>query len=155
MQEQHRTLASREGGASADDEEKIVLSTIHQAKGLEWQAVFVMHLGAGQFPSEKSLRERKGLEEERRLFYVAVTRAKKQLYLTYPLTGGYSMMLGGPSMFIEELDRSLIDMRGGFGGGGGMVFSDPSDDVDDIVYEAVEDEWEGKKTSFLKSIDEL
>jgi DNA helicase II / ATP-dependent DNA helicase PcrA len=155
LQEQHKNLKQQSGGASEDDEEKVVLSTIHQAKGLEWESVFVMHLGAGQFPNERALKEKKGIEEERRLFYVAVTRAKKQLYLSYPLTGGYTMTLGGPSMFLEELDRSLVDIRGGIDTGT-TVFSDPSDDVDDIVYEPFEDaEWGTKKTSFLKSIDEL
>jgi len=162
LQEQFGTITQRKeaepaGGVPTEvGKEKVVLSTIHQAKGLEWEAVFVMHLGAGQFPNEKALREQKGIEEERRLFYVAVTRAKRQLYLSYPLTGGFSLSLAGPSMFLEELDRSLVDMHGGFSNGGGTVFSDPSDDVDDIVYEAVDDSgWAGKRTSFLKDIEEL
>jgi DNA helicase-2/ATP-dependent DNA helicase PcrA len=57
---------------------KIILSTIHQAKGLEWSIVFLIHLTNGSFPNERALRERNGLEEERRLFYVAITRNPKR-----------------------------------------------------------------------------
>lgn len=144
------------GNDTGDDEPSLVLSTIHQAKGLEWTAVFVLNLSAGQFPNERATKEHKGIEEERRLFYVAITRAKKYLHLTYPLTGGYTMTLGGPSMFLEELDRSLISESGmfsGLGGGSSTVFDDPSDDVDDIVYEAIDDDKPVR--SFLKGLDEL
>jgi len=64
-------------------ESKIILSTIHQAKGLEWEAVFVIGLSAGQFPNDRALKEDNGLEEERRLFYVAVTRAEKYLFCSW------------------------------------------------------------------------
>ena len=83
--------ALREGGGY--QEERIVLSTIHQAKGLEWKGVFVMHLAEGKFPNPKALDEKKGIEEERRLFYVATTRAKKHLYYTYPLTSGHDSLM--------------------------------------------------------------
>lgn len=89
--------------------EKLVLSTIHQAKGLEWEGVFIINLSAGQFPSEKSLRNYKDIEEERRLFYVAITRAKKYLYLTYSLSGNFGGYRQGPSMFLEEIDIDLLD----------------------------------------------
>lgn len=93
-----------------EDEEKMVLSTIHQAKGLEWDAVFVMNLADGSFPNQKALTERGGLEEERRLFYVAVTRARKHLFLTYPITAGYdTLMVQAPSMFLNEIPRSLLE----------------------------------------------
>lgn len=141
-------------GARADstEQEKIVLSTIHQAKGLEWETVFIVHVAAGQFPSERSLRERDGVEEERRLFYVAITRAKKFLYLSYPLLASSFSMLQGPSSFIDEISTDLVhhertDRMSS------LVFSDPSDDVDDITYEP---EDEGKPVrSFLKSLDDL
>ncbi len=74
------------------DDEKMVLSTIHQAKGLEWDAVFVINLTDGAFPHPRALNEQGGIEEERRLFYVATTRAKKQLFLTYPIVSGYETM---------------------------------------------------------------
>ena len=57
---------------------------MHQAKGLEWRAVFVVWLADGRFPSAPALRIRDGEEEERRLFYVAVTRARDELYLLLP-----------------------------------------------------------------------
>ena len=71
-----------EGG---EPDEKMILSSVHQAKGLEWRAVFVVWLADGRFPASQSLKDMEGEEEERRLFYVAATRAKDELYLTYPV----------------------------------------------------------------------
>ncbi len=89
-----------------DKEEHVVLSSIHQAKGLEWQAVMMIWCSEGMMPLARALKEEGGEEEERRLFYVAATRAKDQLYLCYPLTD-YSRGLGNlpvsPSRFIMEL----------------------------------------------------
>ena len=62
----------------------MTVSTVHSAKGLEWHTVFVVHLCSGQFPSYNSLNDEASYEEERRLFYVAVTRAKHNLYLLKP-----------------------------------------------------------------------
>src|SRR5207244_9250855 len=84
------------------DKEAVNLSTVHQAKGLEFHTVFVIWLTDGMFPSSRSMDERKDLEEERRLFYVAITRAKDELYLSYPhmrLTGGYGDVFQRPSRF--------------------------------------------------------
>ncbi len=134
-----------------DDSEKIILSTVHQAKGLEWEAVFVIGLSAGRFPHDRATGSGE-LEEERRLFYVAITRAKKYLYLTYPLVGRRGDMLMGPSMFLDEIDRDLID-ENKVGGSTVFGFNDPSDDVDDITYEPVFDDKPRK--SFLKSLDDL
>jgi DNA helicase-2/ATP-dependent DNA helicase PcrA len=129
--------------AELQDEERVVLSTIHQAKGLEWDAVFVINLANGQFPNERASRTRKGLEEERRLFYVAVTRAKQYLHLSYPMVGSFRSVLSGPSRFIEELRRDLLEhyTSGSVDAGNDTFFLDPSDDVDDISYEAVDDGW--------------
>jgi len=100
--------AAREQGSS--DDEKIVLSTVHQAKGLEWDAVFVISLSDGKFPNQRALEEDGGVEEERRLFYVAVTRARKHLFLTYPITtGGDSLFIGQPSLFLQELPSGLLE----------------------------------------------
>ena len=66
------------------DEEYLVLSTVHSAKGLEWDAVHVLALSDGLFPSDMALTSPEGLEEERRLFYVALTRARRQLHLYVP-----------------------------------------------------------------------
>ncbi len=92
------------------DEEKMVLSTIHQAKGLEWDAVFVIHLVDDKFPNLRALEEEGGVEEERRLFYVATTRARKRLFYTYPITSGYdTLAISQPSMFLQELPEKLYE----------------------------------------------
>lgn len=100
------------GRSEATDrsEERMVLSTIHQAKGLEWDTVFILHLAEGSFPSRRSMAEAGGMEEERRLFYVAVTRARRRLFLTYPITSGFDVLaLNQPSLFIEEVPPSLME----------------------------------------------
>ncbi|MCX5715433.1 MAG: ATP-dependent helicase [Candidatus Omnitrophica bacterium] len=94
-------------GPSESEGGHLVLSTIHKAKGLEWKAVFIIGLCDGQFPHPKSLEEPLQLEEERRLFYVAVTRAKDRVYLTYPVSRfdyTYGIVASGPSLFLQELD---------------------------------------------------
>lgn len=67
------------------DDDYVVISTVHSAKGLEWPVVHLIHLVDGAFPSDMALRSREGLEEEQRLFYVAVTRARDELLLYCPL----------------------------------------------------------------------
>jgi DNA helicase-2/ATP-dependent DNA helicase PcrA len=100
----------REQEGKRYDEERMVLSTIHQAKGLEWDSVFIIHLADGSFPNKRALMEEDGVEEERRLFYVAVTRARKKLFLSYPLTVGTDvLMLNRPSQFIDEVDPRLLE----------------------------------------------
>ncbi|MFA6536878.1 MAG: UvrD-helicase domain-containing protein [Patescibacteria group bacterium] len=106
-----------ENYAEANEQNKntVVLSTIHQAKGLEWKFVFVIGLRDGFFPHYKSLDQPKQLEEERRLFYVATTRARDELTLTYPIRSfsfKFGDVFGKPSMFIRELDRSLFVVQG-------------------------------------------
>jgi len=94
------------------DKEAVNLSTVHQAKGLEFHTVFVIWLTDGMFPSSRSMDQRKDLEEERRLFYVAITRAKDELYLTYPhmrLTGGYGDVFQRPSRFLKEIPNKLVE----------------------------------------------
>ena len=101
------------GRDSNADPEQIRLSTIHQAKGLEFDAVFVMMLCDGMFPSSRAIESPDGEEEERRLFYVAVTRAKTELYLSYPLlrfmhgSGGETMQQR--SRFLDEIDPDLLE----------------------------------------------
>lgn len=89
-----------------EPDEFLTLSTVHQAKGLEWKAVFVIWLSEGRFPLITAIRNPEEEEEERRLFYVAVTRARDELALTYPLTtnpqDGARIILR-QSRFIEEL----------------------------------------------------
>src|SRR5437016_2416881 len=98
--------------AMGRDDERLVLSTIHSAKGLEWQCVFVIWVVDGRFPSAYAFLTEDELEEERRLFYVAVTRAKRHLYLTYPInvydktTGS---VLSKPCRFLDDVSPSLFD----------------------------------------------
>src|SRR5712692_812411 len=94
------------------DHERLVLSTIHSAKGLEWQCVFVIWIVDGKFPSVYSFIADEDLEEERRLFYVAVTRAKRHLYLTYPINvfdKGSGMLLSKPTRFLDSVAPALLD----------------------------------------------
>src|SRR6185503_21061631 len=95
--------ASVVGVEAADrDDERLVLSTIHSAKGLEWHAVFIIWALDGKFPSLYSFTADEDLEEERRLFYVAITRAKQNLYLTCPVNvfdRMSGMVLSKPSRF--------------------------------------------------------
>lgn len=89
---------------------RLVLSTIHQSKGLEWDAVFVIHMLMPGFPHERALKEPDGIEEERRLFYVAITRARHQLYFTYPQSSGKEYMTAEqPSQFLDEISPELIE----------------------------------------------
>jgi DNA helicase-2/ATP-dependent DNA helicase PcrA len=94
------------------DTEAVNLSTVHQAKGLEFHTVFVIWLTDGMFPSSRSLDTRDALEEERRLFYVAITRARDELYLTFPhmrLSGGYGDVFQRPSRFLKEIPNKLVE----------------------------------------------
>jgi DNA helicase II / ATP-dependent DNA helicase PcrA len=98
--------------AANSDTEQLRLSTIHQAKGLEFDVVFLIMLCDGLFPSARSLDDLDGEEEERRLFYVAITRARNELYLTHPLVRmiqGGSDALQQPSRFLNEIPRELLD----------------------------------------------
>lgn len=101
------SLQSASGGdvdEGETDRECVILSTVHQAKGLEWDAVFMIGLNDGSFPSAKSLKTGDE-EEERRLFYVAATRAKDELYLCCPVSSGgwQNINFLRPSRFIREL----------------------------------------------------
>lgn len=149
---------------SQEDEDRLVLSTIHQSKGLEWKAVFLMNLADGAFPNPRALDEDGGLEEERRLFYVAITRSQKHLFLTYPMTGVFSAAGGSayggdtlefrqPSMFLDEIPKELIEevrlKR--------AVQSAPrwGDDEPTIVLDSSGERREPKRIGFLRNIDEL
>ncbi len=99
-------------GAGRDDEQ-MRLSTIHQAKGLEFDVVFLIMLCDGLFPSQRSLEQPDAIEEERRLLYVAITRARNELYLAFPLlraqfTGGQDAMQH-PSRFLREIPGELLE----------------------------------------------
>ena len=94
------------------EKEAVNLSTVHQAKGLEFNTVFIIWLTDGMFPNSRSLDTRDAIEEERRLFYVAITRARNELYLTFPhmrLSGGYGDVFQRPSRFLQEIPNKLVE----------------------------------------------
>jgi DNA helicase-2/ATP-dependent DNA helicase PcrA len=97
----------------ADEDEILTLTSVHQAKGLEWRAVFIIWAADGKFPSPRSLRDAEGEEEERRLWYVAVTRARDQLYITYPQVvqdRTRQTILQRPSRFVTEVPPELYEI---------------------------------------------
>jgi DNA helicase-2/ATP-dependent DNA helicase PcrA len=97
--------------SGAQNDEILVLSTIHQAKGLEWEVVFLIGLNDYEFPHPKALEKQEALEEERRLFYVATTRTKTELYLTYPqykFTSKNGLVITRASMFLCELPQDCF-----------------------------------------------
>jgi DNA helicase-2/ATP-dependent DNA helicase PcrA len=99
-----------EGGG---EDELLTLTSVHQAKGLEWKAVFLIWAAEGKFPSPRSLKEIDSEEEERRLWYVAITRAKDELYITYPLiVTDYNRqtVLQKPSRFVTECPPALYEI---------------------------------------------
>jgi DNA helicase-2/ATP-dependent DNA helicase PcrA len=106
------THAALEAGEhqAGEGQDALQLMTVHSAKGLEFDAVFLSGLEEGLFPHEQSVTERDGLEEERRLAYVAITRARHRLYLSHAQT----RMLHGqtryniPSRFLEEIPQALM-----------------------------------------------
>lgn len=93
------------------DSDVVTLMTIHSAKGLEFPYVYIVGLEENLFPGIQTLSTREDLEEERRLFYVALTRAEKKLILSYAESRYRwgNMTLSEPSRFIEEIDQSLIE----------------------------------------------
>jgi DNA helicase-2/ATP-dependent DNA helicase PcrA len=95
-----------------DDDNKVSLMTIHASKGLEFPYVYIVGLEENLFPSQLSLNERSELEEERRLFYVALTRAEKKVTLTYAMSRYRygSLNYCEPSRFIEEIDPAFVDL---------------------------------------------
>ena len=117
--EQMALLGGSEGDPQQDrrrsEEPGVTLSSVHQAKGLEWKIVFVIWLTDGMFPNKRAVDDggTEGMEEERRLFYVAVTRAEDELYLTYPefwpkaYSGDQYQMA---SSFLSEFDEDRVEL---------------------------------------------
>ncbi len=95
-----------------EEEDKVSLMTIHLAKGLEFPVVFIVGLEENLFPSQMSLNTRQELEEERRLFYVALTRAEEKAYFTYATTRFRwgKIVDGEPSRFLEEINEKHLEM---------------------------------------------
>jgi len=105
-------LSGEDVQAGEPSDDRVVLSSVHQAKGLEWSRVAVIWLSEGRFPSYRAAVTEDGLEEERRLFYVAVTRAKNEVALTYPMLArdryGVDVILE-PSRFVAELPEDVFE----------------------------------------------
>lgn len=94
------------------EQEFVILSTVHQAKGLEWPVVFIPWLADGRFPTDMAMNHDEDLEEERRVFHVAVTRARDELYLVVPQVyrnRGGSLIMMKPSRFLTELSTDLTE----------------------------------------------
>ena len=104
------SVSEVEDGAQKD--ECLTLSTIHSAKGLEWKAVFIIGAVDGRFPSVYSFNSEEELDEELRLMYVATTRAKTHLYITYPIDmfdHATGMVLSKPSRFLDGIDEDILE----------------------------------------------
>lgn len=104
------SVSEVEDGARQD--EYLTLSTIHSAKGLEWKAVFVIGAVDGRFPSVYSFNSEEELDEELRLLYVATTRAKTYLYITYPIDmfdHATGMVLSKPSRFLDGIQDNILE----------------------------------------------
>ena len=99
-------------GDQDEPDESMVLTSVHQAKGLEWKVVFLLWLTDTRFPSTRSLADPEGEEEERRLFYVALTRAKDELYMCQPMLESERWNMGAfsrLSRYVEELPNDLYE----------------------------------------------
>ncbi len=98
--------------APGKEEEFLTLSTIHSAKGLEWTSLFVIYALDGRFPTLRAVNSEDEMEEERRLMYVACTRAKEHLFITYPINiydRESGTILTKPSRFLEGLNEKLLE----------------------------------------------
>ena len=147
-------FGAKAGTASArtDSADKIVLSTIHQAKGLEWSVVFIINLASGSFPNDRALREDNGMEEERRLFYVAITRTKHHLFLTYPMaSGGWGDSMSGPSIFLGEISSDLLEDHSLLSSNGLVL----NDEAADVHYIDEDKPLRIKPGSFLRDLNDL
>jgi DNA helicase-2/ATP-dependent DNA helicase PcrA len=100
--------------AAAGEEDRLVLSTIHSAKGLEWHSVFVLWTLDGRFPSIHALSREEDMEEELRLMYVAATRARQNLFFTYPrqvYDRSLGIVLSHPSRFIDMIAEEVLERQ--------------------------------------------
>ena len=94
------------------DDDAVTISTIHSAKGLEWDSVFVIGAVDGRFPSAYSFNSNEEMDEELRLMYVATTRAKNNLYITYPVDMydyATNMVLSKPSRFLDNIEEDILE----------------------------------------------
>jgi len=108
-------LVESSNKAALSDDNTVTLMTLHAAKGLEFETVFLAGLEEGIFPHSRALADPKELEEERRLCYVGITRAKKTLYMTYTRSRTFFGQTNGAliSRFVGEIPENLLDFRFG------------------------------------------
>jgi DNA helicase-2/ATP-dependent DNA helicase PcrA len=143
-----------EPGRKDGDDAPLTLSTIHSAKGLEWDAVFMIYVAEGHLPSYLSLESDEQTEEERRLFYVAATRAKSNLFLLKPhvdrsprsFMDGAGSVFTQVSRFLEQggVLEKFVDVQG----------SGDSDGWDDVEMEEIIGEKRQRNKDFFESIEE-
>jgi len=117
--------------SSQSKDQILILSTIHQSKGLEWEAVFIIGFSDYEFPHPKALNSQDSLEEERRLFYVASTRSKSLLYITYPqnkYTFKNGLIISRPSIFLDELPKESYQEWNIYEPDDPIQYLDPTDD---------------------------
>ena len=119
------------GDNDKDDTPKVQLMTIHGSKGLEFPVVFIAGMEEGLFPSALSMYSREDLEEERRLFYVAVTRAEKYLYISFANTRYKfgNLQFSDPSRFLKEIPKELIEFRSQQQSGKQQIGTKPSSPI--------------------------
>lgn len=115
--------------------DRVTLTTLHQAKGLEWPVVFMVGMEEGLFPHSRSLLDPNELEEERRLCYVGITRAKQQLFFTYTMQRLYfgTRSSNLVSRFLIDLPQDLVD--------GSFPLQNADQFLDDISLEKDNDDW--------------
>jgi DNA helicase-2/ATP-dependent DNA helicase PcrA len=115
---QEVSLLTNQDEDKSVENDSVTLMTIHMAKGLEFRYVYIVGMEEDLFPSQMMLSSRSELEEERRLFYVAITRAQKKLYLSYALTRYRYGRLKNcePSRFLDDVDGRFIKVSTKFGG---------------------------------------
>jgi len=137
-------LATDLDNEKKSDKESVSLMTIHMAKGLEFPYVFIVGLEENLFPSAMSMNTRAELEEERRLFYVALTRAKKEAYLSLAQTRYRwgKLVDAEPSRFIEELDKKYIQFLRPF-----PKTRNGGDLLDDFEKSTIQNNWQKPKTN--------
>ena len=107
-----RALTNETDAMGSGEENKIFLMTVHNAKGLEFDSVYITGLEEGMLPHFRSLDTDEEIEEERRLFYVAITRAKKNLFISYANSRkkfGSNFVMNKRSRFLDELDPDVIE----------------------------------------------
>ncbi len=154
---QNITLLTDQDNNNEEDKNVVSLMTIHGSKGLEFKNVFAVGLEENIFPSAMSLFDRESLEEERRLFYVVVTRAEENLWITHSNTRYRfgSLVSNEPSRFIDEIPKEYVDMNysGGLSGSSGGGFNRNTNEFSESYNKYDKSARYGTSKSTRKAID--